>query len=252
MQISTEGKLGLVVGLVGLGGAGAVVIAPAIGWVLIGIAAIGGVALAFHHFGEALALIWNPGNNARMIALVGMIAYGIGAIVFAGIYFWPRTSTPPPHAIISEPPPAPAQLPSSPAPSSASNPVLIEPPQSVLKNPDGSQRIFIRVLPHEISAAFEGRTTNQAMTLVAPYLLKWIAISAIVHNVKTYEDGTTFVHFISVLNQTTVTVTSAEFGPKWRDNLSVVNKGDTLKVVCRISKIEQSIINVDSCEIITP
>jgi hypothetical protein len=136
MHISTEGKLGLLVGLVGLGGAGAVVIAPEIGWVLIGIAAIGGVTLAFHHFSEALARLWNPGNNARMIALAGMIARGIGYLGFAAVHFWPR----------SELPPVPTPLPSSPTPSSAAvNLVLIEPPQSFQNNPDGSQCIFIRI-----------------------------------------------------------------------------------------------------------
>ena len=158
---------------------------------------------------------------------------------------------PPARAIVSEISPAPTPLPSSPAPSSARNPVLIEPPQSFRTNPDGSQRIFIRALPHEMSTTFEGRTANQAMALVAPYLGKWIAISAIVNNSRTYPDGTTLIHFVSVLNQTNVTVTAAEFDEKWRNNLNVINKGDTLKAVCRISKIEQSIINMDSCEIIT-
>jgi hypothetical protein len=89
MHISIEGKLGLLVGLIGLGGAGAVVIAPEVGWGLIGVAVIGGVVLAFHHFSEALARIWNPGNNTRMIALAGMIVCGTGFIAFAGVYFWP-------------------------------------------------------------------------------------------------------------------------------------------------------------------
>jgi hypothetical protein len=99
-------------------------------------------------------------------------------------------------------------------------------------------------------AIFEGRTANQAMALVAPYLHKWISISAIVNNAKTYTDGTTIIHFVSVTNQITVTVTAAEFEEKWRENLNAINKGDTIKAVCRISKIEQSIVNMDSCELI--
>jgi hypothetical protein len=213
--------------------------------------------------GLGLYLFWHTGNRAssglvhrRMIALVCMIVFGMGFLGSAVVYFWPQTNISP-RVNVSEtppapvPPPPPAPFPVSPAPSSiARNPVLIEPPKSALKNPDGSQRIFIRVLPHEMSAAFDGRTANQAMTLVAPYLLKWIAISAIVENARTYSDGTTIVHFVSVTNQTTVTLTIAEFGEKWRDNLSIINKGDRLKVACRISRIEQSMINVDSCEII--
>jgi hypothetical protein len=53
MQISAEGKIGIALALVGLGGAGAIMIAPNqvwIGWTMIAIAAIGGGSLALHHF----------------------------------------------------------------------------------------------------------------------------------------------------------------------------------------------------------
>jgi hypothetical protein len=95
MALSTEGKFGILVGLFALGGGGAVWVAPdhtEIGWLMIAAAAIGGIALAFHHFDGALTRIWNPGNNARMIALAGMIVCGIGVIGFSGVYFWPTAA----------------------------------------------------------------------------------------------------------------------------------------------------------------
>ena len=55
MQISDEGKIGIALGLVGLGGAGALVVLPHpyadyFGWSLIFAAVIGLFALACHHF----------------------------------------------------------------------------------------------------------------------------------------------------------------------------------------------------------
>ena len=61
MQISLEGKLGLLLGLVALAGAGAMMIAPEklwIGWALIALAGAGGVGLGFHHFGLKFAAIF--------------------------------------------------------------------------------------------------------------------------------------------------------------------------------------------------
>jgi hypothetical protein len=263
MHISPEGKLGLLLGLIALAGAGAIMVAPdhtEIGWLLIAIAAIGGMALAWHHFSKPIPVANGSAPKGAKLITVGLILFFVGAsvaitglvITFIGTNQRAATTVAKGPAAITTPTEKKDQVfvPQEVTPSpSASNPVLIEPPQSYRKNSDGSQRIFIRVLPHEMSAIFEGRTANQAMALVAPYLHKWIAISAIVNNAKTYPDGTTSIHFISVTNQTTVTVTVAEFKEKWRENLNAINKGDTIKVLCRISKIEQSIVNMDSCEL---
>src|SRR5258708_6713844 len=87
MRISAEGKIGIGLGLVGLGGAGAVMVWPEhtwIGWVLMVVAAVGGVALSIHHFGER----WNTGikiaaffSGVFVIAIVGWTAW----------FFWPVT-----------------------------------------------------------------------------------------------------------------------------------------------------------------
>src|ERR1700722_14752200 len=61
MQISLEGKIGIWLALVGLAGAGAIMIAPEklwIGWGLISLAALGSTALGFHHFGRRFAFIF--------------------------------------------------------------------------------------------------------------------------------------------------------------------------------------------------
>jgi hypothetical protein len=61
MQLSGEGKTGILLALIGLGGAGAIVVAPAhteIGWLLIAISVIGGVMLSSHHFRGMLPRVW--------------------------------------------------------------------------------------------------------------------------------------------------------------------------------------------------
>src|ERR1700693_1544003 len=61
MQFSPEGKIGIFLGLVGLAGGGAIMIAPEklwIGWTLVGLACAGGVGLGFHHFGRKFAAIF--------------------------------------------------------------------------------------------------------------------------------------------------------------------------------------------------
>lgn len=61
MQFSLEGKTGTLLALVGLAGGGAIMIAPEklwIGWGLITVAAVGALALGFHHFGRRFAFIF--------------------------------------------------------------------------------------------------------------------------------------------------------------------------------------------------
>jgi hypothetical protein len=57
MQISTEGKLAILLGLLGFGGSGAVWVAPddtEIGWLMIAMAGVGIVALAIYHLSAVM------------------------------------------------------------------------------------------------------------------------------------------------------------------------------------------------------
>src|SRR2546425_7343191 len=76
MPISLEGKIGISLALLALGGAGAVMVAPEqlwIGWGMIGIATVGGVALAMHHFERTI-------RGASVLVLIGT-----GMIISGGI-----------------------------------------------------------------------------------------------------------------------------------------------------------------------
>jgi hypothetical protein len=117
MSISTEGKLAILVGLLGLGGAGAIMVAPdhtEIGWVMIGTAALGGIMLGAHHFRGTLARLWTPSDKQRMISLICMIIFGLGFVGSAGVYFWPKSAAPPEPKAQAESIPPQAALPSPP------------------------------------------------------------------------------------------------------------------------------------------
>lgn len=58
VQISFEGKIGIALALLGLLGAGAIMVAPQalwIGWTLIGVAVVGLLWLGIHHVGSVVA-----------------------------------------------------------------------------------------------------------------------------------------------------------------------------------------------------
>jgi hypothetical protein len=98
MAISTEGKLGLLVGLLGVGGGGAIMIWPdhtEIGWAMIAVAGCGGAALGWYHFSATLSRLWGPTRRTRMIALIGMIIFGFGFLASATVYFWPAGAAKP-------------------------------------------------------------------------------------------------------------------------------------------------------------
>jgi hypothetical protein len=81
MQISTEGKLDLLVGLLALGGAGAVMIWPdhtAIGWAMIAVALVGGIALGYYHFRDYLRR--SPRAMPVLLMILGAILFFAGAI----------------------------------------------------------------------------------------------------------------------------------------------------------------------------
>ena len=90
MRISGEGRIGLWLGLIGLAGAGAIMVAPdhtGIGWTLIAIALAGAAALLSHHLCESFRLSWLPGDRRNIVAMTFLI-YGVASLGFLSAYFW--------------------------------------------------------------------------------------------------------------------------------------------------------------------
>jgi hypothetical protein len=80
MRISGEGTAGLIVGLLALGGGGAIMVAPEqlwIGWSLIVVAAFGGVALFLHHYSFIRKAIMTGAG----LAILGTILIVSGSIL---------------------------------------------------------------------------------------------------------------------------------------------------------------------------
>jgi hypothetical protein len=92
MAISTEGKIGIALALIGLAGAGALVVAPApwvtaVGWALIAVAVAGGIALGVHHF--QLAWVFRK-SDGYLRPWVGIL---LVFVILGGGYMgshWPR------------------------------------------------------------------------------------------------------------------------------------------------------------------
>jgi hypothetical protein len=90
MQISDEGKIGIALALIGIGGGGALFVLPHpyadyVGWSLIGISVVGGIGLGFFHFGSKFA---GSESKLRRIFFAGVTATVIGVWYVAGIPLW--------------------------------------------------------------------------------------------------------------------------------------------------------------------
>ena len=127
-------------------------------------------------------------------------------------------------------------------------PILIPAPPSLWLNADGSKRIFVHASPNEIKENFKGHTHDEAKRLIAPYLLKWIALSGIVQDSVTGKDGT-LVDFASTeaLFSGSALI-QVNFDRSWKEQLSLIKKGDVINVVCRISDITEIAMALDSCQ----
>jgi len=131
------------------------------------------------------------------------------------------------------------------------NQVLLEPPEHSKRDADGSTRIFVHVTPLEMASNFADRTDNQANARVAPYLLKWIALSGVIQKTSTDADGTITVELFSVRRRaSTAPVVQLRFAGEWREQLSLLGNDDIVSAVCQISKIELTAIAMDRCELI--
>ncbi len=153
MQISLEGKIGIWLALVGLAGAGAIMIAPEklwIGWGLISLAALGSTVLGFHHFGRRFAFIFVV----------------IGVLRFDYWYYSNMGTNPPIHPAAPIQTPLPPHQPPPPPPAPW---VSEEDFQAARK----VGRLLIPFTPEEISSA----NYSRGSVATDAYVGRWVKIN---------------------------------------------------------------------------
>lgn len=131
--------------------------------------------------------------------------------------------------------------------------LLKDPPQSVRRNPDGMERIFVRTSPSEIKKEISGHTDQQVQTIVARYLEKWIAFTGYIADIKD-ESGTRWTKpEVVVLLKTDIFhelgIAAMFDSVQWHDKLSLLNDGDNVNVACKINEIDSFKITMKECEL---
>jgi hypothetical protein len=102
MQISDEGKIGIALGLLGLGGGGALFVLPHpyadyVGWSLIGVSVLGLILLGLHHFKVRIGglLLWLRRGGRQMWPQYLMVVSG--AIFLVGFVGFLQLNVTPPE-----------------------------------------------------------------------------------------------------------------------------------------------------------
>lgn len=130
--------------------------------------------------------------------------------------------------------------------------VIIDPPTVIKRNQDGTDRIFVERSPDEIRDNFDGHTTAQADSLVAPYLSKWLAFTGIISDII----PVTSTNYIMIVFGSGHQLMAGKMlvyaffdEKKWHDRISILRRGDTINSACRILEILQTSLKVDQCEL---
>jgi hypothetical protein len=219
MQISSEGYIGIGLGLLSLAGAGAVVIAPdhtEIGWAMIALAGAGCVMLAHHHFNNWL--------DRRGYAFL-TIAVVLAALADVAFYHF----KPAPQLIARGGPAAPATPPSS-APWVT---------QDEIDTQKKLGRILLVYSPEELLKMWVNR---QKLDI---YQLNWIKIDYPMSGLpypETIEKKQYYVVKMPVRSDRLLGYAEvlAYFDPKkWADRLLPIRPGDHVKAICQFEDIEQ-------------
>jgi hypothetical protein len=62
--------------------------------------------------------------------------------------------------------------------------LIANPPLSVRRNQDGTERIFVHATPSEILSEVAGHTDQQVQAIVARYLQKWMAVTGTISDIR--------------------------------------------------------------------
>jgi hypothetical protein len=189
-----------------------------------------------------LRIIWpssqqNPATagHPAMIAWI-MPSILAAAILGAGVL----------HLLAARSTPAPQRQYVAPAPPRMIAPA--SPSSSLTTLPD--QRIVVGISPQELCGFYKNVTTAQGDRLIQPYIGKLIELSGAVYDAGhskpigdysrlTFRDIPGIVYAIMF------------FDAKWYDHISVLDKGDSVKVRGQITSADEGSLRLDNCELIS-
>jgi hypothetical protein len=240
-QISTEGKLGLLLGLIGIAGAGAMNRWPEQPWIgtaLLAISAIGFVALGFYNFRTRLASLWGARRTVIALAMVTAVLwfdYWYYSNMPANGWYWHLTVSFPVAAITppSQPPPPPP----------------VKPPEKPWVTDDEVEqarkkdRVLVRYSPADLA-----RMVMYNQRDIAVYRASWIKFS------ETFQS----VDFVEMTDKTKVygvkgTVSydpTLLFEPKkWGPTLLTLKEGQHIEGVCQIVGVVERVFYLTNCEL---
>lgn len=111
------------------------------------------------------------------------------------------------------------------------------------------ERTFVDSRPEDLTRVFEEHTEIQARTRVADAIGKWMKVSGPLGNVG---DFTSFAQVTFMYRPSPHPQIYMYFRKKkWFDRVSVLNRGNDITVVGRISEVKYGELHLDNCELIS-
>jgi len=111
------------------------------------------------------------------------------------------------------------------------------------------ERSFVDITPEDLVRVFKEYTEIQARTRVADVIGKWMKVSGPLGNVG---DFTSFAQVTFALRPSPRATVFMYFRKKkWFDRISLLNRGNDITVVGRISEVKYGELHLDNCELIS-
>ncbi|MGO9330078.1 MAG: hypothetical protein ACLQJ0_18445 [Steroidobacteraceae bacterium] len=107
----------------------------------------------------------------------------------------------------------------------------------------GSKQIIIDVNPNYLISLYEGKLSSQGDMLFAPYVGKWIKLTARVEDVS----AKSVFSIIQVTDNHTRGITML-FDEASADRLSVLTRGQSISLLCQIAKSSETLLLLNHCE----
>jgi hypothetical protein len=110
----------------------------------------------------------------------------------------------------------------------------------------------LSITPKELVKVYEGRTTLHGERLAENYKGKWIKVCGSINDVMVYSGLRNRVESVTVYldwNHPEPMVV-LEFNKKWLNPISALRKGDSISVLGRISRVSDTSVHLDRCELL--